>query len=354
MRLIAGYLMRTVVGGAGLTLLVLLALAGFIEFVGQMDDTGTGTYTTLGALLYTTLRMPLLGVDMMPVASLLGALLGLGALAGNSELIAMRAAGISAWRLAGAVVATGLVLSIGSAVIAEYLAPPMDQFARKYRSAARSDSELTGTQNTWVRDGDTIFNVESNDGQLRFGGVFVFELNSRDGLQAVGRATQAELSGEEGWVLQNYAETRFDGYAVEAEAEDQRLQRFNVDAELLGIAALRPRSLSITGLLAYLSYLDNNELDNRSYATELWRRVGDAIAVVLMPVLALGFVFGSLRRSGAGARLLLGVLIGLAYFLVSRTLSSSGQVYALNPALVGLAPALLLFIATVISVRRIR
>lgn len=354
MKLLGGYLMRTVIGGTGLTLLVLLALAGFIEFVSQMDDTGTGTYTTVGALLYTTLRMPLLAVDMLPIAALLGALLGLGALAGNSELIAMRAAGISAWRLARAVIATGLVLSIGGAIVAEYLAPPMDQFARKYRSAARSDSELAGTRNTWVRDGDAVFNVETSEGQLSFGGVFVFELDEAQRLRAVGRATQAELATDDGWVLRNYAETRFDGYSVEAESSARRLQKFNIDAELLGIAALRPKSLSISGLLAYLAYLDTNGLDNRGYATELWRRVGDAIAVVLMPVLALGFVFGSLRKSGAGARLLLGVLIGLAYFLVSRTLSSSGQVYELDPALVGLAPAMLLMFATVIAVRRVR
>ncbi|MEO0364292.1 MAG: LPS export ABC transporter permease LptG [Pseudomonadota bacterium] len=354
MRLLAGYLMRTVIGGTGLTLLVLLALAGFIEFVGQMDDTGTGTYTTVGALLYTTLRMPLLAVDMLPVASLLGALLGLGALAGNSELIAMRAAGISAWRLAGAVLLTGLVLSVGGAVVAEYLAPPMDQFARKYRSAARSDSQLAGTQNTWVRDGDTVFNVETNDGQLSFGGVFVFELGDGQQLRSLGRATQADLADSDGWVLQNFAQTRFDGYSVQAESKARQLQGFNVDAELLGIAALRPRSLSMSGLLAYLGYLNSNGLDTRGYATELWRRVGDSIAVVLMPVLALGFVFGSLRRSGAGARLLLGVLIGLGYFLISRTLSSSGQVYQLSPVIVGLAPAMLLLVATVIAVRRVR
>ena len=354
MRVVAGYLMRTIVGGTGLTLLVLLALAGFIEFVGQLDDTGEGSYTTFGALLYTTLRMPLLAVDMLPVATLVGALLGLGALAGNSELIAMRAAGISATRLAVTVALTGILIAAGGAVVAEYLAPPMDQFARKYRTAARNESSQSGSRNTWVRDGDTIFNVESDEAQLRFGGIYVFELASAGELAAVGHARQAELATAEGWALQNFGETRFTEGTISATSVPRHLQRFNVDAELLGIAALRPRSLSMSGLSAYLSYLAGNGLDTRAYETELWRRIGDVSAVVAMPVLAIGFVFGSLRRSGAGARLLLGVLIGLAYFLVSRTLASSGQVYALEPALVGLLPALLLAVVAVVAVVRVR
>ncbi|MEL6950338.1 MAG: LPS export ABC transporter permease LptG [Pseudomonadota bacterium] len=354
MKTLAAYLLRTVLGATGLVLLVLLAVAGFIEFIGQLDDTGEGSYTTAGAALYTALRLPMLGVDMLPVATLLGALVGLGNLAGHSELIAMRAAGISARRLGLAVAVSGLLLAVGGAVIAEYIAPPLDQFARKYRTAARNRADLAGTSNTWVRDGRRVFNVERVDEQLQFGGVYVFEVESDQELAMVAYASRADLDPDGRWALQSFTETRFDGMNVSATSAPTILRDFNVDAELLGIAALRPYSLSVRGLLAYLSYLRANRLDARAYETELWSRVSDVLATVLMPMLAIGFVFGALRRSGTGARLTLGVLIGLAYFLASRTLANSGQVFALEPALVGLAPSAALAIATIIVLQRVR
>ncbi|MEM8547294.1 MAG: LptF/LptG family permease, partial [Pseudomonadota bacterium] len=228
------------------------------------------------------------------------------------------------------------------------------QFARKYRSAARNKAELAGVENTWVRDGSRIFNVEANRDGPGFGGLYLFEITADQRLESVAYASRAELAADGRWLLSNYSETRLAGRNVSASAVPATARDYNVDAELVGIAALRPGSLSFSGLLAYLDYLRLNGLDERAYATEMWRRVADFLATVLMPVLAIGFVFGSLRSAGAGARLLFGMLIGLGYFLASRTLANSGQVFALDPALVGLAPVALLAGATLVALYRVR
>ena len=75
---------------------------------------------------------------------------------------------------------------------------------------------------------------------------------------------------------------------------------------------------------------------------------------MIMPMLALAFVFGSLRTGGAGARLMIGVVIGLAYYLASEMLANSGQVFDLNPALVAWLPALLLLLVTAAALGRVR
>ncbi|MFK8051941.1 MAG: LPS export ABC transporter permease LptG [Woeseiaceae bacterium] len=354
MRLLTGYLLRNVLGATGLVLLVLLALAGFIEFVGQLDNTGEGSYSTGGAVLYTALRLPLLAVEMLPVAALLGALLGLGSLAGNSELIAMRAAGISAKRLAVSVSVSGLLLALVGTTLGEYIAPPLDQFARKFRSAARSETDRIGQRNTWVRDGSRIFNVDGIGDRLEFGGFYVFEIDDQQQLTRIGYANRADLSVDNEWMLEDFSETSFENGLITAEVADEAVAQYDVDAELLGIASLRPGSLSLGGLMAYLDYLEQNKLDSRTYATEFWSRIANIFAIILMPVLAIGFVFGSLRSSGAGGRLLVGVLIGLAYFLSSRTLANSGQVFSLDPMIVGLTPMLVLAVVTFFAVNRVR
>jgi lipopolysaccharide export system permease protein len=75
---------------------------------------------------------------------------------------------------------------------------------------------------------------------------------------------------------------------------------------------------------------------------------------MIMPMLALAFVFGSLRSGGAGARLMIGVGVGLAYYLASEMLANSGQVFDLNPALISWFPTIALLSVTLVALARIR
>jgi len=100
MGLLNGYLMRTIIASTALVLLVLLALGALFEFIGQLEDV-KGNYGIQQALIYTLLRLPQLSFAMLPIAVLIGALLGLGGLANNSELVVMRTAGLSIVRLSG-------------------------------------------------------------------------------------------------------------------------------------------------------------------------------------------------------------------------------------------------------------
>jgi lipopolysaccharide export system permease protein len=107
-------------------------------------------------------------------------------------------------------------------------------------------------------------------------------------------------------------------------------------------------------LLSYVAYLKRNSLDASRYETELWYRVARTVTVMVMPLLALAFAFGSLRSGGAGARLMIGVVIGLAYYLASEMLANSGQVFNLNPALIAWLPSAVLVIVTIFALSRVR
>ena len=103
-----------------------------------------------------------------------------------------------------------------------------------------------------------------------------------------------------------------------------------------------------------MRYLQRNELDTRRYEVAFWSRIAGAVAVAPMCVLALPFVFGRMRSSGSGTRLVVGVLIGLVYFLASRGLADGGQVYELNPLLIAWLPAVALIAVTVVAIMRVR
>ena len=122
---------------------------------------------------------------------------------------------------------------------------------------------------------------------------------------------------------------------------------------MLGITLVKPVSLSAKGLISYIRYLRKNNLSSERYETELWSRVSTTVTVVIMPVLALAFVFGALRVAGSGGRLMIGVLIGLGYYLASEMIANSGQVYDLNPAFVTWLPSLALLAVTVFALDRV-
>jgi lipopolysaccharide export system permease protein len=136
MSLLSSYLMRAILSSTVLVMLVLLALAGLFEFISQLEDT-QGNYGVPQALLFAALRLPQLSFEMLPIAALIGSLLGLGSLANNSELVVMRTAGLSISRLAGMVAISGVVLMVFTGVIGEYIGPPLDYFARTMRDEGR-------------------------------------------------------------------------------------------------------------------------------------------------------------------------------------------------------------------------
>ena len=355
MKTLTLYLLRVVLSAAALVLLVLLAIAGFVEFIAQLDNVGEGDFGVTEALVYSLLRLPLLAVQMMPVAALIGALLGLGALAGHSELTVMRAAGVSKWRLARAVALSGVLLLLGTAVVGEFLAPPLDQFARKYRDSAKhGDAGAVGEDSIWVRDDRTFFNVERITGELDLGRVYLYEFDDQRRLQAIGHALNGGLGPDDEWVLDNFVVTRFTESGASVDSESTSVQNYNVDSELLGVSIVRPGSLSLRGLSTYVRYLERNQLSADAYLTEFWSRISSNASILLMPILAIGFVFGSLRSAGTGARMMVGVMIGLGWFLATRLIANSGQVFDLNVVLGAWVPTLALVIVTLIAVSRVR
>jgi lipopolysaccharide export system permease protein len=353
MSILSGYLMRNILASTVIVMLVLLGLAALFEFIGQLDNT-QGDYGTPQALLFAALRLPQLSFEMLPIASLIGGLMGLGALANNSEIVVMRTAGVSVRRLAGMVALSGVVLMVATGLIGEFIGPPLDYFARTMRDDARyqQDDRDFGDA-AWVKDGEVILHLERINTEFEFGSLYLFRFNEDNSLKSVARADNSGIDESDKWVLENLRETRFADDSVQVVESSVSVESFDLDAEMLGITLVKPISLSGRGLMSYIDYLEKNELDSRRYEMELWSRVSRTAAVAIMPVLALAFVFGSLRSAGSGGRLMIGVLIGLAYFLVSEMTANSGQVFDLEPAIVSWFPSLALLLVTMFALSRV-
>ena len=110
MMIIQGYIAKTILGSTGLVLLVLLGLYTFMDFISELEDIGKGQYQLTDVFSYLALSMPKRFYELLPVAALLGSVLGLGSLASQSELVVMRAAGISIQKISKATIITALLI----------------------------------------------------------------------------------------------------------------------------------------------------------------------------------------------------------------------------------------------------
>jgi lipopolysaccharide export system permease protein len=351
MRILNRYLFNSIAGPTALVLLVLLSLSGFVSFIAELHDVGEGDYTLYLAAKYALLKLPRLASSLMPVSVLLGSLLGLGALASSSELIVMRSAGVSIYRLAKSVALAGFVLAIVGGVISEFMAPQLDLYARQMKAIAKSKSVDITDSNAWLRNGDLIFNIRPSLDGREFGGVYTFRFGSSGSLTGIGRGDTAEE--ESGWSISNYQESQMGagGVKIATEFDDEKLVYLK---DLLSITAVRQSSLTAAELWSYVQYLKSNGLKSDRYEIAFWNRVSAVFGILIMAMLALPFATGSLRSAGMGARMVIGALIGLGYFLLTQTLADSVAVFSLSPILVAWFPTVLLFMVVWIGLNRAR
>jgi len=346
---------RTVLTYTLMVSLVLLTLASLFTFIGQQDDIGVGAYDMADAFVFTMLTLPQLLFDSLPLAALMGSILGLGTLARDSELTVMRAAGVSVWRIAWSAALAGVVLLAAMWVVGEYVAPPADRYARQLKIFSKySEYNAAGNRSSWVKDGNRFINIQQQTAENMFGGVYLFEFAPNRSLERVGRGDTASFEGGRTWRFENFAETRLGDGAAEAERSPSRDLEVDINRDFLGLAVIDPGSLPVRGLYAYVRHLKANSLESGAYEIALWSRIARSAAVVLVCVLAVPFAFGPLRSTGAGARTVAGILVGVLFFLINRTLENSGQVYGFDPLIAAWAPTALLALAAFVAIWRVR
>lgn len=356
MTLLRSYLVMAVFRGVATVLAVLVVVTCAIEFVGQINDVGTGDYDLQAALTYVGLRVPRTVFTTLPIAALIGGLLSLGNLAVHRELVVMRASGVSSWQLLSAVGLAGFALAVLMVLLGESLAPSLGAYAIEMRTRALNDEvAFAKGQATWLRDGDRIVSLRRQGGDLGYGGgVLMFEIGPGQQLKEIARADSANLDSQNRWALSNYAATAFEESGVAVRSARESTESYGLNPDLLELSAVREDLLDTPSLVRYISYLRANDLDAHRYLVAYWSRIASVVSVVVMTILALPFVFGSLRSAGAGARLLVGLIVGLTYYVAGQVLTSGGEVYGLDPLVIAWAPSAVLLLVTAVAFSRIR
>jgi len=353
MQILDRYIAKSVGFSTLLVMGVLLTLFAFFAFMDEAGKIGKGRYGTWQAFQYVLLTMPRLAYQLFPICALLGTTIGLGILASNSELVAIRAAGVSLTRIIGSVMKIGLVFVVLTIIIGEGVAPAAERYAQTLRSVAMSDKlTLQGREGLWARDGNSFVNVRHILPGERLGKIYIFE---RDAMHRLVKLVQADSAvyRQGGWILQGVLSSDITEQGVTSARAEEAPWQTNLSPDLLNVVTVKPNTLSILGLYDYVQYLNDNGLDAAVYEQALWGKVVAPLVTAVMVFLSIPFVFGPLRSVGVGHRILVGTLAGVGFHILNQMFTYMGLVFNFNPILSALAPAVLAFLAGYYMLRRL-
>ena len=346
------YLARAVIDGTVVTLAVLLPLLGFFLLADEMSAVGTEHYGFVDALWFVTLSLPRYAYQLFPIATLIGALVGLGQLASSSELVAMRAAGVSIARIVLGAMLGGVLLAAAATVVGEAIAPPAEQRALALRQMAQSSGDVAmTTAGLWARDGDTFVNIRELEPGAVLRDINIYRVQGTALLSAT--HAKSAVYRDDGWILQDIERSLIAEDGITVERMDEAGWSSLLRPSLLKVIVVEPQALSVWGLYRYIRYMYRSGQDAGRYEVAFWGKLVQPFLILAMIFVAIPVLLGSARTTGTGIKVLAGIIIGIAFYLVSRSFAFLSLLFGMNPALAALAPLLLFVAAALVVLRRV-
>ena len=349
------YIARSIITGAMGALFVFAALFIFIDLVRQLEHIGTKDFGLMEAIVFVLLSLPRKLYELAPSIILLGGLISMGTMASNSELVVMRSSGITVARIVRSVLQTGLVLAVLVGLIGEFIVPHATNMARAMRAAAMDDQVLVGgTHGLWARDGNRYFNVKTVLPRMQLQNLSIYELDENRKLRRA--STVEHASFEDGrWLLKQVKHSNISESGVKTDENIIEEWPRLIKTDLLEVLRLAPQDMSMVSLVQYSDYLEQNELDAAAYRLAFWVKLFTPLACLVMLLIAIPLVFTATPRSGGtGQRVIIGLLLGILFFVFNRAINHLGVVYGLLPLFSALIPLVLVTSITVFMIRRIR
>ena len=347
------YVAATVLQAVAVVLLCLMTLVTLFTVVDELRDLTPG-YGARHALLYVLYSTPRRLYELMPYGVFLGALVGLGIMAGREEITVLRAAGVSVLRLFGSVAVPMLALLALNQALGEFVAPQGEAAGSSLKlNVQRGDASGTIDSAYWHREGDLYTNIDgfAANGDL----VGVHQFLWRDGELGLSRYAQRGVYVAEAnhWRLVDVVETRFDADATQVKHHAALLWRTEAEPALFSAKALfEPAKLSFADLRFRIDYLRRERLDATRYQVAFWSKALQPAAVLGLVLLAVGFVIGPLREVGMGVRLTVGIAVGLIFKYLLDLFAPVSIVFGVPPWLAMAIPVAICWVAGGLLVRR--
>lgn len=353
MRQLSGYLWRSVLVPALAMLGILVGLDCLFSFIHELDFL-RGNYQAWQALQFVLTSIPHRINEFLPMAVLLGTLVGLGLLANSGELTVIRAAGVSTLKISWMVFRPALMLLILGVLNGEFLAPYAEQIAQSNRSLAESRGEVIRSKyGFWHRDGEEFIHINAVQPNGVLYGLTRYRYRDEQVLEEAAYVERAIYQGDS-WFLENVRGSRLGEQGMETYHQASATWHTDVTPKLLSFLILEPGHLSYSNLYRYANYLQSQGLEAAEYQLSFWQKSLMPIATLGMVLIAISFVFGPLRQVTMGLRLTAGIFASLLFHYGQQFFGHMSLVFHTPPLVAALIPVLVCTLIGVVLISRVR
>lgn len=318
-------------------------------YLGELESL-SDTYTVKDALWFILYRSPYFLVQFIPTGALLGAVVGLGLLAGNSELVSMQAAGVSKYCIISWAMLPASVFVVLSLAVNQFILPTANQKADSITNR-QSKSALVSISGYWSvtehEQGQDIVYIGYADSEGKLGETKRYELDNSSNLSAALRASSGT------YVRQSYPDDRYtwELHDVDAVSISQRgVEQLHDEHKTLTLPIAptdvhlltrEPDDMSLTDLYAHRRLMTHQGTSSMRHELEFWQKLLSPFAVLSLVLVASSFVFGSLRSQGLGLRIVLALLTGLLFSYLTDLAGFISLAAHISPLVMALLPIIL-------------
>ncbi len=350
-----------------------LLLIGFVlmthvyQFFDLLSDIVKNHITMFRVFTYLFFLTPQLIFDSAPISVLVAVLITFGVLTKHNEITALKASGVSLYRLAVPVLGAALLMSGGLFAFAHYYVPD----ANRRQDAIRKEIKGKPVQTYLHPDRHWVFDPGSNndprvfyfkyiDGEQKLMlGPQVFELDPAN--FRVHKHISAEKARwepalhtwifENGWSRQDPGERRqkfnnFAGQATTFQEIDERPDYFLQEV-------LQDQQMNYLQLAAYIRDLKRSGIDTITLQVSFYRKFALPLFALVMALISVPFAFMAGNR-GAMAGVGLSFAIAIAYWAIGRLFEQLGDVNLLPAVIAAWSPDVLFATAGMYFFTRMR
>ena len=291
---------------------------------------------------YVSLRLPLLISRFLPFSVLLGALIAFAGLNQHSEVISMKAAGLSAHQILAPMIVASLGVAIALFAFNELV---VVKAARTVSAWSDADYEPIPPDsgilsNVWIRDGDDLVRAKLVGGrgpttQLR--GVTIYEREGGAIVRVIDAERGAQVDGA--WKLENVS--TYDADMSVRMPQPEMIALGGVEPSRFTLARVDPEERDFVALRQAIDELQAAGRPTEEARTGWWHKISGPLSTMLMPLLAATAAFGLARSGRVLLRATIGMALGFAYFVADNFSVALGNYGASPPFLAAWAPFLL-------------
>ncbi|MDR3506524.1 MAG: LptF/LptG family permease [Caulobacteraceae bacterium] len=343
------YVLETTLLGVATALAVLSTVIILIDFVELSRTVALRAEIGFAKVLYlTALHAPSVILLLLPFAFLFGVLGAYVNLNRRSELIAMRAAGVSAWRFIFPAAGAALLIGMVSVTVLNPVASALNaRFEQESDALQRGPSPAAANQEVWLRQGDAhaqiVIRAKSRDlyqNGLRLKGVSLFiSTPGPKGLEFSRRVEANEARLLPGYWMLIGAREATPG------AEALRYDTLTLPSSLNGQSALErfasPKAVPFWGLMDAIARTEQAGFSATGYRLQLDQLLAMPLLLAAMSVLAAAFSLRLIRLGGLAALAGSGVALGFVLFFFDQFCHALGEAGAIPPFAAAWTPPIL-------------